>query len=51
MSALRMRKAKQPIDPEFWPEPNASGLRADEHDGDSEDHLSYGSDEGGPSCG
>lgn len=51
--AAHVLKAQQPVDPEFWPEPSASGLRADEHDGDSDEHLSYGSesDQGGPSCG
>ena len=47
----RMRAAKQAVDNEFWPAPSASGLRADEHDDDSDDHMAYGSDAGGPSCG
>lgn len=47
----RMGSVKQAVDKEFWPAPNASGLRADEHDGDSDDHMMYGSDAGGPSCG
>lgn len=48
----KMRIAKQPVDKEFWPAPNASAMRKDEeHDGDSDDHMSYGEGAGGPSCG